>query len=355
MEQEWRQVSRRRRGKPRNGASYPRFAASTASKVAANVLCCFPSLGCVEFKPVPIFFPTTLSLRTIRIDEFAVGEEEVEPVPEISADKQTKIIGRVRAIADILRDSLLVQDALRVIAEHFELNTVKKSVDKDVEGVDTEEVTDHSPTLVGYGLGSFCASSNALHQLGFLVALRESLESRLRKSNGDVLAVESSDTIQHCAEIFDPAMNKNDAVIAEHFQLKIILENEHGRRQVDSNTVFFMPHCGKTLYQNVLACNWGPAIKNLVIIGNSFSAYGDRVLGSKERDELLLVSVLPYVDEVPLPCGVAKHHEDFARYEAAFNDLSVLRFPSSSLHRALRDDNLLNEKMATVARTEKPK
>ncbi|KUF64983.1 kinase protein [Phytophthora nicotianae] len=292
MEQEWRQVSRRRRGKPRNGASYPRFAASTASKVAAN----------------------GKNLRTIRIDEFAVGEEEVEPVPEISADKQTKIIGRVRAIADILRDSLLVQDALRVIAEHFELNTVKKSVDKDVEGVDTEEVTDHSPTLVGYGLGSFCASSNAVHQLGFLVALRESLESRLRKSNGDVLAVESSDTIQHCAEIFDPAMNKN-----------------------------------------VLACNWGPAIKNLVIIGNSFSAYGDRVLGSKERDELLLVSVLPYVDEVPLPCGVAKHHEDFARYEAAFNDLSVLRFPSSSLHRALRDDNLLNEKMATVARTEKPK
>ncbi|KAG2842957.1 hypothetical protein PC111_g2520 [Phytophthora cactorum] len=302
MEHEWQQVSRRRRGKPRNGGSRPQFVRSKAFNAATNV-----------------------------------GEEEVEPVPEVSADKQTQIIRRVGAIAEVLRDSLLLQDALRVIVEHFELNAAKKSLDKDVEGDDTEEETNYSPTLVGYGLGSFCASSNAVHQLGFLVALIGALDGR--KLTSDV------HKIPHCAEIFDPAMNKNDAAIAEHFQLKVIQENEHGRRRVDSNSVFFMPHCGKTLYQNVLACNWGPAIKRLVIIGNSFSAYGDRVLAAKEREELLLVSVLPYLKEVPLPCGVAKSHEDFARYEAAFNDLSVHRFPSALLDRALKDDKLLNEKM----------
>ncbi|KAG3190855.1 hypothetical protein C6341_g1521 [Phytophthora cactorum] len=311
MEHEWQQVSRRRRGKPRNGGSRPQFVRSKAFNAATNV-----------------------------------GEEEVEPVPEVSADKQTQIIRRVGAIAEVLRDSLLLQDALRVIVEHFELNAAKKSLDKDVEGDDTEEETNYSPTLVGYGLGSFCASSNAVHQLGFLVALIGALDGR--KLTSDV------HKIPHCAEIFDPAMNKNDAAIAEHFQLKVIQENEHGRRRVDSNSVFFMPHCGKTLYQNVLACNWGPAIKRLVIIGNSFSAYGDRVLAAKEREELLLVSVLPYLKEVPLPCGVAKSHEDFARYEAAFNDLSVHRFPSALLDRALKDDKLLNEKMTAVATTGPP-
>lgn len=80
----------------------------------------------------------------------------------------------------------------------------------------------------------------------------------------------------------------------------------------------------------------------------SFSAYGDRVLAAQARQELLLVRVLPYLEEVPLSCGVTKAHADFVRYEAAFNDLSAHQFPSSSLSRAL-DDVSLSEKMAAVA------
>jgi hypothetical protein len=72
------------------------------------------------------------------------------------------------------------------------------------------------------------------------------------------------------------------------------------------------------------------------------------VLASKEREQLLLVRVLPYLDEVALPCGVPKTHEDFTRYEAAFNDLSVHRFPPELLDRALRDDADLSEQMAAV-------
>lgn len=60
----------------------------------------------------------------------------------------------------------------------------------------------------------------------------------------------------------------------------------------------------------------------------SFSAYGDRVLAAQARQELLLVRVLPYLEEVPLSCGVTKAHADFVRYEAAFNDLSAHQFPS---------------------------
>lgn len=45
-------------------------------------------------------------------------------------------------------------------------------------------------------------------------------------------------------------------------------ENECGRRRARARTVFFMPHCGKSLYENVVASNWGRRIQDVVIIGN---------------------------------------------------------------------------------------
>lgn len=128
--------------------------------------------------------------------EFAVGEEAVEPVAEVSVEKQKLIIQRVRAIADVLRDSLLLKDALRVVVEHFELQSQGDEDDDAAVG----------PVLVGYGLGSFCASSNAVHQLGFLVALKEALDAEKETPTAEVAA--SKDKSQHRVEIFDPAMNK---------------------------------------------------------------------------------------------------------------------------------------------------
>ena len=44
-----------------------------------------------------------------------------------------------------------------------------------------------------------------------------------------------------------------------------------GKRSVTQNTVFYMPHCGKALYNNLLWKNWSKErLKKLVIIGNSF-------------------------------------------------------------------------------------
>ncbi|KAG2524701.1 hypothetical protein JM16_004861 [Phytophthora kernoviae] len=272
-----------------------------------------------------------------------VHEEAVEPVPEVSADKQKQIVRRVRAIVTVLQDSLLLKDTLREIRAHFELDAVK--VQAGEEG--TRDTVDHRPTLVGYGLGSFCASSNAVHQLGFLVALNGAL--REYHTNVDANDAKNSVLSQHKVEIFDPAMNKSDAAILQHFEIGVIEENEHGRRRVDHNTVFFMPHCGKGLYQNVLACNWGPAVKKIIVIGNSFSAYGDRVLSAIDREGLVLVDVLPYLKEVSLSYGVSKTHEDFTRYEAAFNDMSLHSFPSNLTECAFRDDVKLTKRMAALA------
>lgn len=65
-----------------------------------------------------------------------------------------------------------------------------------------------------------------------------------------------------------------------------------------------------------------------------------------ERKALLLLRALPFVAETPLPVGVDKSHDEFPRYEAAFNDLSVLVFPDAE---AAAQDEELAERMAQVA------
>ena len=125
----------------------------------------------------------------------------MEQVPEVSTTKQWHIIQRVRVIADVLQDSLLLKDALRVLVSHFHLIPATTLVDDETKGADE---TNDVLTLVGYGLGSFCASSNAVHQVGFLVALKRALDE-MYCSTADA---KGSDRIQHSVEIFDPAMNK---------------------------------------------------------------------------------------------------------------------------------------------------
>lgn len=135
-----------------------------------------------------------------------VEEEMVEPVPDVSAQKQTQIIERVRAIAVVLRDSELLQDALNAIVKHFDLHSGNAFVNDAEKRVDAGNTVTNRLAIVGYGLGSFCASSNAVHQLAFLVVMMEALNKIQGKRV--LQATESSERLPICAEIYDPAMNK---------------------------------------------------------------------------------------------------------------------------------------------------
>ena len=54
-----------------------------------------------------------------------------------------------------------------------------------------------------------------------------------------------------------------------------------------------MLHCGKPLYNSVLWANWGPALSNVVILGNRFTSY-------QERWGLLFShTVIPPVSKLP--------------------------------------------------------
>mmetsp|Transcript_20603 Transcript_20603/g.34017 ORF Transcript_20603/g.34017 Transcript_20603/m.34017 type:complete len:104 (-) Transcript_20603:18-329(-) len=88
-----------------------------------------------------------------------------------------------------------------------------------------------------------------------------------------------------------------------------------------------MPHCDIGLYNNVLCTNWSREnLCKIVIIGNSFASYVDRLVS---KDSPCVDILAKYVTEVDLPL--------FARgstLERAFNDTRLLFFSKENLDKA---------------------
>ncbi|XP_064530929.1 SRR1-like protein [Pseudopipra pipra] len=162
---------------------------------------------------------------------------------------------------------------------------------------------------VCYGLGRFAACPAARYQLAFLLLLLEELRVPPAR----------------CA-LFDPAFSAREAAALGALGLRLLPENEEGKHGVgDSATLFYMVHCGKALYNNLLWSNWSPAaLSKLVIIGNSFRGIEERLLSRiLERDYSYIAKVLKGTEEVALP--------SHPRYLDTFNDTSVHWFPLDKL------------------------
>lgn len=58
----------------------------------------------------------------------------------------------------------------------------------------------------------------------------------------------------------------------------VLLTPQEGKHSVQGQpTVFYMPHCGTALYNNLLWSNWSAdALSRMVIIGNSFRGLEER-------------------------------------------------------------------------------
>ncbi|XP_026715794.1 SRR1-like protein [Athene cunicularia] len=107
---------------------------------------------------------------------------------------------------------------------------------------------------------------------------------------------------------------------------RLLLENEEGKHAVEgSATLFYMVHCGKALYNNLLWRNWSAgALARMVIVGNSFKGIEERLLSRiLERDYSYIAKVLKGTEEVALPAH--------PRYLDTFNDTSVHWFPPQKL------------------------
>ncbi|KAF0719997.1 Aste57867_648 [Aphanomyces stellatus] len=176
--------------------------------------------------------------------------------------------------------------------------------------------------LVCYGLGSF-NSNNAAYQLACASLIREWMTAHD--------AIE----LKH-ALLYDPIMTQDDNDVATGMGFDVLSTNEQGQRRADLKTLFFMPHCGKKLYQNVLLTNWGEDLRHIVLLGNSFAAYDDRVVAAADRCASIFSAVLPYLREVSVG-KVSKSWDEYVQYDAAFNDMSLHVFPPEMLQRATAD------------------
>lgn len=117
----------------------------------------------------------------------------------VSSAKQTHIERRVSQLALALRTSRLLLDAVRVIDAHLQLRErpERPASQGDSEAHEPSQTTLH---LVSYGLGSFCASTNAVYQLAYARALLDVLTLRVEQEGDAPLRV--------VAEVFDPVMNE---------------------------------------------------------------------------------------------------------------------------------------------------
>lgn len=76
---------------------------------------------------------------------------------------------------------------------------------------------------------------------------------------------------------YDPMICGNCPHILDQLGFTVLDENTEGSYSFEKDSVFFMPHCPRTLYHNLLAANWKPdLLTNMFIIGNSFSAYNEK-------------------------------------------------------------------------------
>ncbi|XP_029493876.1 SRR1-like protein isoform X2 [Oncorhynchus nerka] len=108
--------------------------------------------------------------------------------------------------------------------------------------------------------------------------------------------------------------------------LLLILESlQEGKRAVSRPTLFYLMHCGKALYNNLLWKNWSrDALPLLTIIGNSFAGIQDRMIQRElQRDYSYIAHAVCVCEEWPLPCP--------SRLLDIFNDTALITFKPSSL------------------------
>lgn len=124
--------------------------------------------------------------------------------------------------------------------------------------------------------------------------------------------------------VYEPHFSQDDKAVVEELGCSLIDHNEEGKRRVENLTLFFMLHCGKPLYNSVLWANWGLGLSNVIILGNRFTSYQERIPSRKLREEASYIyKILPYTSETPIPNTF--HHSDI------FNDSGIHWFPREVL------------------------
>ncbi|XP_070807500.1 SRR1-like protein isoform X3 [Pituophis catenifer annectens] len=125
--------------------------------------------------------------------------------------------------------------------------------------------------------------------------------------------------------VFDPVFSTLEIEVLSGLGLTVLQWNEEGKRSIEGPTLFYMIHCGKALYNNLLWSNWSAeALSQMVVVGNSFRGFEERLLAKVFYENYSYIAkVLVATQEEALPPHL--QHPD------VFNDTSVHRFPPQKL------------------------
>ncbi|XP_034495209.1 SRR1-like protein isoform X3 [Ailuropoda melanoleuca] len=187
---------------------------------------------------------------------------------------------------------------------------------------------------VCYGIGNFATCVTARHQLTFLLLFLEKCRIPRR----------------HCW-VYDPLFSQLEIAVLNSLGVTVLSENElredrscshrsspclpapqEGCRSVGGEpTVFYMPHCGTALYNNLLWSNWSvDALAKMLIIGNSFRGLEERLLARiLQKNYPYIAKILKALEELELP--------ETSQYADVFNDTSVHWFPVQKLQQLPTD------------------
>lgn len=189
------------------------------------------------------------------------------------------------------------------------------------ENRDTESLTDQPGRSGGgpqcqqlecvcYGLGCFSSCVSARYQLAMLLLLLDAGQIPLK----------------HCS-VYDPAFSSGERDVLRELGVTVLTENEEGKRLATKPTLFYLMHCGKALYNNLLWKNWSTqSLPLIIIIGNSFSGMRDRMIEREfKRDYSYITQAVSVCEERQLPCP--------SRLIDVFSDTAVITFPTNSLNR----------------------
>ncbi|KAM4707474.1 SRR1-like protein [Discoglossus pictus] len=189
-----------------------------------------------------------------------------------------------------------------------EYDTCKENKQSEIIHEEQTCTSNQNMDCVCYGLGNFSSCVISLHQMAFLLLLLEHLQ------------------IPRCqTHIFDPLFTLLEIAVLKKLGLSVVSENEEGKYTVCRHTLFYMLHCGKALYNNLLWRNWSQdTLPNITIIGNSFKGIEERLLTRiLQRDYVYIQKSLQVIEESAFP--------ECPQYSDTFNDTSIHWFPVEKL------------------------
>lgn len=181
-------------------------------------------------------------------------------------------------------------------------------VEEELKTVLAPDLSSKISTIVCYGLGRVSCSRIARYQGALLLILKDHYNAS--------------------SEIYDPVFSSVDAEVLEDLGIKVLKRNEEGKRKVTGITLFFLPHCGKELYNNLLWANWrASSLPFCVIIGNSFSSIVQNVPTRILRQHYTYIyNAQDMFKELPL--------ESLVEDDDIFNDVNIHIPCSSILHKS---------------------